>query len=186
MKPCSKHRKKIAWLTLNVLDAVEERDLRAHLDSCPTCRAYWKQVAVLTGKLSSARPPGNLEASERFHQQVVRAVRNQSQGLTDGPFTCWHAFAWHWALPVVGIVLLLAAVFCLDLWRSQTPPKSPAALVSRTAIPVDLEPTVFNYQMVANASLDGLDELLTSQGNRNPPSEPRSAGPISAGAVTIE
>jgi hypothetical protein len=31
----------------------------------------------------------------------------------------------------------------------------------------DLSPTVANYQMVANRSLDKLDDLLTRQGNRN-------------------
>jgi anti-sigma factor RsiW len=186
MKPCSKHRKKIAWLTLNALDAAEERDLRTHLESCPPCRAYWKEVSSLTGKLSSARQPANLEASESFHQQVIRAVRDQSQGLTDGLFARWHSVAWRVALPVVGVVAVVVAVFSLGLWRPQNPPKSSAAPHSRATIRVDLEPTVFNYQMAANASLDGLDELLTSQGNRNLPPAPRFPGPVVAGATTME
>ena len=186
MKPCSKHRKKIAWLTLKALDAAEERDLRTHLEHCPACRAYWKEVSSLTGKLSSARHSGNLEASERFHRRVIRAVRDQGQGLTDGLFERWHSLAWRVALPVAGVVAVVAAVFSLGLWRPQNPSKSSATPRSRAAIRIDLEPTVFNYQMVANASLDGLDALLTSQGNRNPPPAPRYPGPVLAGATPME
>jgi hypothetical protein len=36
----------------------------------------------------------------------------------------------------------------------------------------DPDPTISNYQMVANRSLEKLDELLTRQGNRNPSPSP--------------
>jgi hypothetical protein len=35
-----------------------------------------------------------------------------------------------------------------------------------------MSPTLSNYQMVANHSLEALDELLTRQGNRNLPPVP--------------
>ena len=36
----------------------------------------------------------------------------------------------------------------------------------------DLAPTISNYQMIANHSLEKLDEVLTTEGNRNPPPAP--------------
>jgi hypothetical protein len=36
----------------------------------------------------------------------------------------------------------------------------------------NLPPTISNYQMIANRSLETLDEHLTSEGNRNPPPAP--------------
>jgi anti-sigma factor RsiW len=186
MNPCSKNHKKIAWLALDALDPAEEQDLRAHLEGCPACRAYWEEISTLSGKLSSARPSARLEASERFHQQVVRAVRNESRSSTDRLFTLWHSLAWRVALPVMVIGAVVIAVLSPGLWHRQTSQESPAALPSRTAIRVDLEPTVSNYQMVANDSLDQLDDLLTSQGNHNLPPIPRFPGPALAGANALE
>jgi hypothetical protein len=79
------------------------------------------------------------------------------------------------ALPALGVVALVLMVRSPGVRRLPTTRESPVA--SRAAIHLDLQPTVFNYQMVANDSLDELDQLLTTQGNRNPPSAPQLPGP---------
>lgn len=185
MKPCLKYRKKIAWLAINALDASQEMDLRTHLEECPVCRAYWKEMSALSRKLSSAQPRGSFEASEEFHQRVVRAVRHESRNPIDRRFPRWPFLAWRVALPVAGLCAIVIAVLSPGPWRRptlQTPPVTPSGAVTR----IDLEPTVSNYQMVANDSLDKLDELLKSQGNHNPPLTPRFPGPTLAGANTLE
>jgi anti-sigma factor RsiW len=185
MKPCSKNLKKIAWLTVEALDTAQERDLRAHLESCPACRAYWKEMSALTSKLASAQLPVGPEASERFHQQVVRAVREEGCSSIDGLLPRWSFFAWRIALPALAIG---AAIAVLSLnWRHSQAPQSPPVAAHRTAaVQADFEPTVARYQMVANESLDRLDELLANQGNRNLPPGTRYARPALAGANSWE
>ncbi|HXT41433.1 MAG TPA: hypothetical protein VN887_15615 [Candidatus Angelobacter sp.] len=73
-------------------------------------------------------------------------------------------------LAVVAVVAVLIAALSL---YEQRPGVSPHTQSSARAVPAadvktDLPPTVANYQMVANQSLDKLDELLTTQGSRNP------------------
>jgi anti-sigma factor RsiW len=185
MKPCSKNRKKIAWLALEALDTAQERELRAHLESCPACRAYWREMSALTGKLSAAQMPVELEASERFHQQVVRAVQDEGRGSIYRRLTPWPSFAWRVALPVLGIGAAIA-VFSLILRHSEAPQLPTAAPRLKAAFPSEFEPTVARYQMVANESLDRLDELLANEGNRNPPPGPRYAGSALADANSWE
>ena len=186
MKPCSRNRKNIALLAVAALDAAQERDLRTHLERCPGCHGYWRQMSALTGKLASAQLPTSLEASERFHQRVVRAVRSDSPSEIPPVFRRWSSLPWRVALPVIGISTVAVAMLSLSVRRSQTPQPSTAALRSAAVIQADLEPSVMNYQMVANESLDRLDELLTRQGNRNPPPGPRSIAPGLGGANAWE
>jgi hypothetical protein len=170
MKPCSNHRKKIASLAVEVLDSAQERDLRTHLEHCPACHAYWRQMSALTAKLSLVqRPVPSVETSEKFHQRVVRAVRADVRSSTDHPIPRWPSFAWRVVLPIAGIGAIVIALHSLSVRHPPGPRRSGAALYFTPAIQPDLEPSVSNYQLVANESLDRLDELLTRQGNRNPP-----------------
>jgi len=77
---------------------------------------------------------------------------------------------WRLALPLAGAAVLLALSFIA--WRSGVPAitqtNAPAAVATKGE--ADLPPTMGNYEMVANRSLEKLDELVTEQGNRNPPS----------------
>jgi anti-sigma factor RsiW len=182
MKPCLRNRKRIALLALEALDAAHERDLRTHLENCPACHAYWQEMSALSGKLSSAQRPVPLEASERFHQRVVRAVRVDRPSAMNPLFPRWTSFAWRVALPVVGIGAVMVGALFLSIRHPEDLRRSTAAPHSTAATQVDLEPSVANYQMMANESLDRLDELLTRQGNRNPPPSPRDTGPASAAA----
>jgi anti-sigma factor RsiW len=188
MKPCLNYRKKIALLALETLDPVQERDLRTHLEHCPACHAYWQEMSALTATLASAqRPVPDLETSESFHQRVVRAVRGDGRSSMDLLFQRWSSVAWRVALPVAGIGAVVVAVLSLSMRHPSILQRSTAVFHSAPAIQVvDLEPSVSNYQMVANESLDRLDELLTRQGNRNLPSAPRSVGPALAGANAWE
>jgi len=48
MKPCAQNRKLIVWLSLNVLDASQARQLRAHLETCEGCRRYLAEISNVT------------------------------------------------------------------------------------------------------------------------------------------
>jgi len=176
MKPCSNHRKPIAWLAVGALDARQERDLRAHLETCEGCRRYLKEISAITEKLAAPEIRTDIQTSESFHQKVVGALRPQATVSAwpnllanfRGPWLNWRV-----AVPAIGTAALLVVALSIFVRNPNIPSPSPTPVV--TVLPktkTDFDPTVLNYQMVANRSLEKLDELLTRQGSRNPAPTP--------------
>lgn len=167
MKPCSDKQKLIAWLALDALAAQPARELRAHLETCPGCRAYLAGLSRVTGKIASAAPATDLTASETFHRRVMARVRSKPRNLA------WMEivnsfrttlFSWRVALPVTAAlaVLLVAAL----VWRPPAGVRPPPA-VNRPPIaasPAVPAPTIANYQLAADQSLEKLDALLVREG----------------------
>jgi hypothetical protein len=183
MKPCSRNRKLITWLALNALEAGQARELRAHLESCEGCRHYLAEMSSVAGRLAEAGTESGLETTEAFHQKVVAAVRAASK--TDGTASRapvgWRGcsrLAWEGLrtssrlrleLGGAAVVLVMLAALVLFVWRPGRTPQVPSHDQPGGArlLMTDLAPTLANYQMVANHSLETLDDLLTQQGLRN-------------------
>ncbi len=177
MKPCSNNRKLIACLSLDALDTRQERAIRAHLETCEGCRGYLKQVSQVTGKLAAVEIRSDIQTSESFHRKVASALRAGERtsawetvvAQLRAPFLNRRA-----SLTLVGAtVVVVAALFLLDR-HPGVPMPGPVddhAMLTPKA-QSDPDPTISNYQMVANRSLEKLDELLTRQGNRNPSPSP--------------
>ena len=173
MKACSKNRKRIAWLALDALDVQQARDLRAHLEACEGCRCYLAEISDVAEKLNAGQTEAGIQASESFHQKVVGALRSEEtasawETLADLAGRRLHGrVAW----PVIGAAVVVIAALFLFVQRPGIPLPAPtgAQAVLKPNVKRDLDPTISNYQMVANRSLEELDELLTRQGNRNPP-----------------
>src|SRR5256886_11518326 len=174
MKPCSKNRKHIAWLALDALDVQPARDLRAHLEACEGCRRYLAEISGVTEKLNAAQIEADIRASESFHQRVVGALRSEEMA------SAWEALLAYLAgkllhgrvvLPVIGAAVVVIAALSLFVQRRgvSLPVPTGGQAVLELNVNSGLDPTISNYQMVANRSLEELDELLTRQGNRNPP-----------------
>ena len=129
----------------------------------------------MTQKLAAAEAGSDIRTSESFHQKVVGALRAQGTGGQT-----WAAqlratwLNWRVALPLIGATAIVIAAFSIVARHPGVPLSTPArALVVLTPnTKTDLAPTISNYQMVANRSLEKLDELLTRQGNRNPSPAP--------------
>jgi hypothetical protein len=171
MKPCSNYRKRIAWLALGALDSREERELRAHLPTCPGCRNYLEEMSGVSEKLSAGRISSDIDASETFHQKLARRLKAREVGPR------WAVLMPRWkiALPVVGAAAAVVTALLLVLRPPAGSSPSPSPIKSVTAMPRAeryLPPTISNYQMIANRSLEKLDELLITEGNRNPPPAP--------------
>jgi len=171
MKPCSNYRKRIAWLAVGALHSREERELRAHLPTCPGCRNYLEEMSVVSEKLNASRINPDIYASETFHQKLARRLKAQEAGSR------WAVLVPRWkiALPVIGCAAAVVTALLLVLRPPAGSLPSPSPIKSVTAMPPakrDLPPTISNYQMIANRSLESLDELLTTEGNRNPPPAP--------------
>jgi anti-sigma factor RsiW len=177
MKPCSTNRKLIAWLALDALDVKEARELRAHLETCEGCRRYMEEISNVTERLAKAEAEPAIQASESFHQVVVRRLQTEAPG-SFSPTVVARLQAmllnWRVVLPVIGATAAVIAVFSVFESRPSLdlPATTGAQAVLTPGVKQDLEPTLSNYQVVANRSLEELDELLTRQGNRNPPPTP--------------
>ena len=177
MKPCSSHRKPIAWLALDALDVQEARNLRAHLETCEGCRRYLEEISNVTERLIAVEAAPDIQASESFHQQVVGRLRAEKSGaFSEAALPRLRATLVNWrvVLPVIGATAVVIAA-----WSVFGPPPgvpSPARTGAQAMltpnITNELDPTISNYRMVANRSLEELDELLTRQGNRNRPPTP--------------
>lgn len=177
MKPCSRNREIIAGLALDALDTLQERRIRAHLRTCEGCRGYLAEISNVTENLAAAQTQPDIQTSASFHQRVVAALRAEESG------SAWQTLVaplrgtllnWRVALPLIGATVVMIGALSIFVWPPVGPPSRPTdaqAVLTPTARN-DLEPTISNYQMVANQSLEKLDELLTRQANRNPSPAP--------------
>ena len=169
MKPCSNNRKLIAWLAVDALDAHAERKLRSHLETCGGCRRYLDEISTVTQKLSAGSISSDIQASELFHQRLVSRLRAEAS------IPVWQTMLvqlrgaflnWRFALPAIGAATLLT--LSLFVWRPASSPSAGDHAALEPQSIREFDPTISNYQMMANRSMDKLDELLTQQGNRNP------------------
>jgi len=190
MKPCSKNRKLIAWLAVDALDGRQALDLRAHLETCEGCRQYLQELSHVTEKLAAAGISSDIEPSGSFHRRVVARLRAAES------VSVWESLVahlrgttlnWRVALPVIAAIAVLIAASSGFVRRPDVSPHTQFS--ARTALvpnsKSDLLPTIANYQMVANQSLDKLDELLTRQGNRNPsPTQIYTASTLAPASVS--
>jgi hypothetical protein len=177
MKPCIKNRKSIAWLALGALEAEHEPALRAHLKKCVGCREYFAEISRLTSSLETAETKTDLEPSPSFHRALT--VRLKAPGKPENAWTWATTVAralfvnWRIALPVTGAFALLLGLSLGSLRHRETLSTLHSSQASfRAEMATYLSPTIANYQLLADHSLDKLDELLTQQGLRNLPEAP--------------
>ena len=174
MKPCSQIRKNLVWLALGELDAEESRQIRAHLSVCQGCREYFEEMSSLSKKLGSQVNSSSIQASEAFHHNVELRIKSQSShtflamaaGIVESFIPNWRLLAPAGAAALVIFALsgpLRSPVF--------SPAQPSISQVKSDAEPgASVDPTLANYLMVANRSLDSLDALLTKQGEQRNPS----------------
>jgi anti-sigma factor RsiW len=179
MKRCSKNRKLLALLTLGNLDAKSATALREHVATCEGCRCYLDELAKVTASISAAGIQTDIVATASFHRRVVAAVKaeeRRSVRASIEKFLRGTLLNWRVALPAVGgiAVVLVVGFLVTSRPRSEVPLPASSGAQSDSVHNRDAEfrPTIANYHMVANQSLEKLDQLLTEQGSRKLPSAP--------------
>jgi anti-sigma factor RsiW len=177
MNACFRNRRRIAWLALGALDARTASAVRDHLARCEGCRRYWEETSNVIERLAAAELDSSIQASESFHQRVAEELKAAGSRSVYKDLTAHlggTALNWRVALPAT--TALVIAVFVLVALQHRpaaslpTPPR--IQVTSTSSSFADLAPTIANYEVVANQSLDKLDELLTEQGNRRLPPAP--------------
>src|SRR5260221_11865724 len=176
MRPCWKNRKAIALMAANVLDERQEQPLQAHLKTCADCRHYLAEISRLTEELVSSNITANVEASNDFHQRIVRSIRTeQGHSSTDQQVTIKSWFAVCLAMRfkravVAGVVSLGIVIALFIMTLSQRHPITPGtSLQTHSQLPSSPQhatapsPTLSNYRKAVNGSPEKLDELLALQ-----------------------
>ncbi|HUR44717.1 MAG TPA: hypothetical protein VMZ27_02490, partial [Candidatus Saccharimonadales bacterium] len=115
----------------------------------------------------------DIQTSGAFHQRLMGALRTEEREPAwriivrhlQGSLTNWRT-----GLPVAAVTIVVLFALVLHERQSVIPTPQPATV--RNAPKSDPDPTISNYQMMANHSLEQLDDLLTRQGNHNLPSGP--------------
>jgi len=173
MKTCQRNRKSIALLTVGALDSDEEKQLRAHLHDCESCRKYFNDLAELNRKLTIASRTDTEEfaVSERFHQAVLRAL-HKAEAKPGLQLLMGRLIGWRTAFAAAAVVAIVA----ISLFRLLPPPATvmPVPLRIEPAETRALPPPLASeYWLAANHSLDQLDDLLTRQARQGLPPAPR-------------
>lgn len=185
MKPCPKNRKLIALLSVSGLEDSSAKALRAHFEECPGCRGYLQEISNVVKNLSAANLEESFTTSPGFHRKVMDSLRNETPASKS--LLSWLQWPWRqWgvARPIVaGFVVVLATLIAWQ-WPAGNPSPVPpiSRAPSRPTAYTEPQPTMANYQMVANRSLEELDELLSRQGSRCFPSSPN---PTTAGLALL-
>lgn len=173
MKPCSSKKKLITWLALDALDAPAAQDLRAHLETCPGCRAYLAEISGVTRQVAAAAPEADLPASERFHREVMARIRAEAPPASGRTvLVSLRAVLLHWriAVPAAVAVAVLVVLGMVNGTRTEIQPQPPAVVtIPNPVAPAvgDPPPTVACYQEAAGQSLEKLDALLLREGDRS-------------------
>lgn len=177
MKPCLRNRQSIASLAMDTLDARDASALRGHLENCAGCRAYLGELSNVVETLDAVEPRSDIQTSETFHQKVTAGIRAEPSLSVWRIVAAWVGALrvnWRVALPVLAATGMVIAALPFLLRRPTVSLPAPATVQAMLTprAKAELAPSISNYQMVANRSLEKLDELLTRQGNRNPSPAP--------------
>ena len=156
MKVCANNRKPLAWLAIGALEEAQAGALRAHLEACPGCRDYLRQIERAARQLREAEAAPVAEPSPFFHQRLRHALRE----APPRPI-----FGWRLALPALALAVVL-------LLTSRPLHVAPAPRPAPVASAEDMDMTILNYQIAADQSVEKLDRLLTEQANRGLPAAP--------------
>jgi hypothetical protein len=161
----------IALLALNELEDRQAQDLRSHLQSCEGCRRYFEEISVVTEKMAAVENTSEIEASSAFHRKVVAQLHAQ-ESPTGRKIAgmLGNLLNWRLALPATAICVMLMIDARIQRQISNIPPQPrvpiPTHIVSADP---DVPPTIGNYQMAADQSLQKFDELLNQEAKQGPP-----------------
>ena len=175
MKPCLMRKKRIALLVVAGLDAEEARDLREHLQTCPGCQEYSKEVTeVCRDQRGAAGSLPDIDAGETFHRRLQRRLDGEASrpALVHPRELLFRYFSrWQVVLPLVVVIALTWGLLSSERRNLRTG-GAPVARNSSTGAVMDDSPykdslpTVSAYRSALNRSFEEFDELLNKNSAR--------------------
>ena len=176
---CSNYRDQLAALTLGALEPADKHAVELHLSTCAACRATLAELKSVTQSLEGVQTRNDIQTSERFHRawtaQLHKASVPSFRERAAAFLKAFRLSPYHYALPIATVALLIL-IGAFWLWSIHAPNEvrsttNPRNLSSRQpSADSEIEPTLSNYQVVANRSFEKLDQLLNTQGTKTAPS----------------
>lgn len=169
MKPCAQHRESLALLACAALDAGEAAPVLQHLERCPACREYYRQMTALADEhaLAACRLP-EAEAAPRLHARIAAAIQQRGRSWQDD-LACTLGSSRGRVAGVAFVVLLLAGGLTL-VHRLSSPPQ--VAIRPTPVAPTRMETAEAGskfsaYRLALSRSPEDLDRLLASEAARS-------------------
>jgi anti-sigma factor RsiW len=192
MKPCAKNQKLLSLLATGVLASGQAEELRAHIKMCPGCQRYFEEMSNVAGKLTaSSAVASEIEASPTFHRNLARRIETEGRpgvGAAAWEFLRSGGLRWRWVMPVAGVALGVFVVLThLEQLRGKRTISPTVVSVVSTAKPtMDLAPTFGTYRMLADRSLDELNQELTKEAEVSSPGMPTYTALSLGRAITAD
>ena len=124
-------REKLFGYAHRLLDLREEHEVRAHLESCPTCRAAAEEYRKLDTLLEAWTP---FEPSPSFDARVREAV--ERSGASRSVFGLFGLPGLRWMAPaLVTVLVVVASVAVLHVRHGRRAAHAPAQASSMPAAP---------------------------------------------------
>ena len=172
MTPCTNKRKLIALSIFGQLKPSQRAILRVHLEQCEGCRTYFDEMSGVATALAGAKAGEDIRASAQFHKRLVGNLKAEQKMSM---LTAWvqglRQTNWNWriglglaAAAAVALIGMITFIRPADIPVQRLETRQSAPEPQRTD---SLDPTISNYEMVANLSPERFDKLLTEQGSRN-------------------
>jgi len=186
MKACEQNKKSLSLFAIGDLGADEARQLQSHIQTCPGCREYFREISNLTGDLKAAgAATPQFETSAAFHRAWSRRIMSEAQpGILADVFALPWLRGWNWSFvaPAAVAAMALTLVLLLPKHSHQALPGQTRAVAAHT----DMAPTFAAYHALANRSLEALDRELTREAAALPAGQPIYAASSIARAITAD
>jgi anti-sigma factor RsiW len=165
MKTCSRNAQAITELALGTLTGDAANQLRAHLEHCGGCREYFDQMRSVTGALANAPVRTDIETSEIFHRKLLSRLES---GRQSSPWHWVRASLLQWRIAGPSVAAVAAICVMVVFWPRHPNVQEFVQMPTSAHLEPrqDLNPSLANYQKVANRSLDSLDDLIAQQSKK--------------------
>ena len=173
MRPCTGNREPLALLASGVLTVTDSDGLQRHLATCPACRAYLAEVAVvcdLHRQASRALP--DVKLPDRVLAQVFSGIKSADRHPASGsaPWVGWSWVAFGSAIALVSVLVVRG--LSVDRRATSHAPTIAAQgatrgpVIVRTAAREAGSPRMMTYRLALNRSTDEFERLLGEDASR--------------------
>ncbi len=174
MRPCAGNRDPLALLASGALPVTRSDVLQRHLATCPACRAYLAEVAVvcdLHRQASCALP--DAEVPDRVLARVVSGIKSAERHRASGSTP---RIGWSWVAFAAAVALVSVLVVRGPSVERRPTSHAPTIAAQRATRGPEIvrataretgSPRMMTYRLALNRSTDEFERLLGEDASRS-------------------